>query len=354
MKQSQRLTPNQSRTDYWMRSVWFAGLHRILKAVAGFPHGLRARELNQLITENKLLRTRRGSAPAPTTLYHYRNTLLRLGALKRNGRMLCINVDDPDVYELLNQPTPNTADQSLCVGAIDSFAELVLRNPQCRSLFFDLFLPLDTGPTSVAAFRQSGSSVNWTRHNSVGTTHVMFRNDTTGRTATCRSPASIAAVLYGLRYWARDELKLIDEYSQRSNHSTVMFPVSLSGDTGPVVDSAVLQTVRYILSLRGSGEWTLFAVSDLIAQCCKERRLPIQVLFRAIDWMLSEWPNHTVLIPTSRALATLTATSAQRDALALRRFYKMLNGPYISHIRIHKDISTTPREEALNHGLRHP
>ena len=244
MKQSQRLTPNQSRTDYWMRSVWFAGLHRILKTVAGFPHGLRARELNQLVTENKLLRTRRGSTPAPTTLYHYRNTLLRLGALKRNGRMLYVNVDDPDVYELLNQPTPQTADQSLCVEAINSFAELVLRNLQCRSLFFDLFLPQDTGPTSVAAFRQSGSSVNWTRHDSVGAKHVMFRNETTGRTATCTSPASIAAVLYGLRYWARDELKLIDEYSQRSSHSTVMFPVSLSAATGPDVDSAVLQTVR--------------------------------------------------------------------------------------------------------------
>lgn len=353
MTQSQCLIGNQGRTDYWMRSVWFAGLHTILKAVAGFPHGLRAGELNRLVAENKIFLTRRSSPPAPTTLYHYRNTLLRLGALERNGRMLRVNADDPDVYKLLSQPTPHTADQSLCEGAIDPFAELVLRNPQCRSLFFDLFLPQESGPVSVAAFRQSGSSVNWIRRNSVGAKQVIFQNDTTGRTATCTSPASIAAVLYGLRYWARDELKLIDEYSQRSDGSTVMFPVSLSVATGADIDSAVLQTVRHILSLRGSGEWTLLAVSDLIARCCEENRLPIRVLFRAIDWMLSAWPNHSVPIATSRALATLTATSAQRDTLALRRFYKTLNGPYVSHIRIHKDIATAPRE-AIDHGPRHP
>ncbi len=350
MTQSQCPTRNHGRTDYWMRSVSFAGLHRILKAVAGFPCGLRVAELNRLVTGNKIFLTRRSSPPAPTTLYHYRNTLLQLGALERRGRMLRVNADDPDVYELLKQPTPDTAGHPLSDGAINPFAELVLRNPQCRSLFFDLFLPRRTDSVSVATFRQSGSSVNWVRRNSVGAKQVTFHNDTTGLGASCTSPVGIAAVLYGLRYWARDELRLIDEYSRRSDGSTVMFPVSLSVAAGAIIDSAVLQTVHHILSLRGPGEWTLFAVSDLIARCCEERRLPIRVLFRAIDWILNEWPNHTVPIPTSRALATLTATSAQKDALALRRFYKTSNGPYISHIRIHKEI-VAATQETLDHGL---
>ena len=343
MTQSQSLSQDQGQTDYWMRAVCFAGLHRILKAAAGFPNGLTAGELNRLVAEKKISLTRRSSPPAPTTLYHYRNTLLHLGALKRNGRMLQVNVDDPDVCGLLNQPTPGTADQSLCEGAIDPFAALVLRNRECRSLFFDLFMPSDGSAFPVAAFRQCGSSVKWTRRHSAGAKEVLLQNDTTGRTALCTSPASITAVLYGLRYWARDELKLIDEYSQRSDGGTVMFPASLPA-TGTVVDSAVRQTVRFILSLRGSNDWTLFAVSDLLTHCCQDQRLPIRVLFRAIDWLLREWPNHTALIPTSRALATLTATSPQKAALALRRFYKTSDGPYISHIRLHKDITATPME----------
>ena len=353
MTQSRRLTQNRGKTNYWMRSVWFAGLHRILKAVAGFPNGLRAGELNRLVADNKILLTRASSPPAPTTLYHHRNTLLQLGALERSGRMLRVNVNNPHVCELLRQPAPDSSGQSLCDGAVEAFAALVLTNRQCRSLFFELFMPSDTSPLSVPAFRQKGFPVKWTRHNRPGTTEILFQNDTTGRAAHCTTPASIAAVLYGLRYWARDQLKLIDEYSRRSDDSTIMFPISLSPSTGSGIDSAVLQTVQLILSLRSSGEWTLFAVSELITRCCENGRLPIRVLFRAIDWLLSEWPNHTAPVPTSRALATLTATSAQRDTLALRGFYKASTGPYISHIRLHKDITAIPTEAAY-HGSRHP
>ena len=352
MTQSPRFSQDHGQTDYWMRSVWFAGLHRILKAVAGLPNGLRAGDLNRLVTKQKLLLTRRSSAPAPTTLYHYRNTLLHLGALKRDGWILRVNVDDPDVCKLLDQPTPDDSDYSLSEDAIGPFASLVLSNPECRSLFFDLFMSSDANPVSVASFRQSGSTVIWTRRCSAGVKQVVFRNKTTGRKAHCTSPASTTAVLYGLRYWARDELRLIDEYSQRSDGDTVMFPVSLPVATGPTIDSAVFETVRRILSLRGSSEWTLFAVSDLVALCCEEHRFPIDILFRAINRTLSEWPHHTVAIATSRALATLTTTSPQRDALALRRFYKTPNGPYISHIRIHRDVAAIPTEIA-DHGSRH-
>lgn len=48
--------------------------------------------------------------------------------------------------------------------------------------------------------------------------------------------------------------------------------------------------------------------SNLIARCYK-KKLPISVLFGAINWLLKEWPNHILLIPISRVLATLTASS---------------------------------------------
>ena len=332
-----------------MRAISFAGLHRILKSVAEFPNGLRASEINQLVRENNISLNRRSTSPAPTTLYHYRNTLLRLRALKRDGRVLRVNYDNPTVCELLCQPVPARGNQVLCDAAKDLFAALVLKNEQCRSLFFDLFMPSDASSDSVSSFRQNGLPVNWTHHRSSKVREVVFQNSTTGRSARCASPASEAAILYGVRYWARGELGLIDEYCQRAGGSTIMFPLSHPEPLSAGVDSPVLQTVRLLLSLRTPGEWTLLSIFDLISRCCVALRQPRSVLFNAINWLLKEWPNHTVLIPTSRALATLTATSPQREDLELRRYYKASNGPYISHIRIHQEITIKSREVTKNH-----
>ncbi len=354
MMQPQRLSKDSlQQSEYWMRAISFAGLHRILKAVADFPNGLRASEINKLVQEKDISLTRRSSPPAPTTLYHYRNTLLHLRALKRDGRMLRVNYEDPDVYKLLRELVPAKGDQSLCDAAKDLFAALVLKNEQCRSLFFDLFMPSDASSDSVSSFRQNGVPVKWSRPRSSHAKEVILQNSTTGYTAYLTSHASVAAILYGVRYWARDELKLIDEYCQRSDGGTIMFPVFRPGPSVKGIDSAVLQTVRFVLSLRTPGEWTLFSVFDLIARCCEVHRQPISVLFGAIDWLLHEWPHHTVLIPTSRALATLTVTSPQRETLELRRYYKTSNGPYISHIRIHKDIIVEAKE-LTDHHARHP
>ena len=354
MMQPQRLSKDSlQQSEYWMRAISFAGLHRILKVVAGFPNGLRASEINKLVQENDISLTRRSSPPAPTTLYHYRNTLLHLRALKRDGRMLRVNYDDPDVCKLLHQQAPANGDQSLCDAARDPFAALVLKNEQCRTLFFDLFMPSDASSDSVSSFRQNGVPVKWARHRFASTREVIFQNNTTGCTARCMSSVSVTAILYGIRYWARDELGLIDEYCQQAGDDSIMFPLSHPEPFATGIDSPVPQTVRFLLSLRTPSEWTLLSVFDLIARCCVARRQPISVLFGAIDWLLQEWPNHTVLIPTSRALATLTATSPQRETLELRRYYKTSNGPYISHIRVHKDITVKPME-LTDHDARHP
>ena len=340
------------QNDYWMRAISFAGLHRLLNAVAGFPNGLRASEINELVGEKGIALNRRSSHPAPTTLYHYRNTLLQLRALTRDGRKLRVNDDNPDVRKLLGLTAPANGDHSLSYVARDPFAALVLKNEQCRSRFFNLFMRSDACFDSVSSFRQNGVPVTWIRHRSSQTSVVIFVNNTTGYTARCESPVSVAAILYGVRYWARDELGLIDEYCRQADGGTLMFPVSPPGPSAKRINSPVRQTAYFLLSLRSPSEWTRFSVLDLIARCCVARRQPISVLFNAIDWLLKEWPNHTVPIPTSRALATLTATSPQREALELRKYYKTSNGPYISHIRVHKDISVEPTEPT-DHDARH-
>ena len=341
MAQPQHLhKDNPQQSKYWMRAVSFAGLHRILKAVASSTkEEFTASEINNLVRERNISLTQRDSAPSPTTLYHYRNTLLHLHVLRRNGRMLRINKENPDVRKLIFQPAPTNNNQSLNDVARGRFAALVLNNEQCRSLFFDLFMPLGMKSDSVSNFRAMGLPVKWVRKHFDESKEVIFENEITGRRALCSSPVSVNAILYGLRYWARNELNLIDEYCQRSDGITVMFPIYQVNTSTTGINPAILETINFILSLRSSDEWTLFSISDLITNYCQNHRLPISVLFGAVQWLLKKWPHHTVLIPTSRALATLTATSPQRDILELRRYYKVPNGPYISHIRIHKDIT---------------
>ena len=338
-------TDSLKHSPYWMRTVSFVGLHRVLKMIADYPNGLRAAEINKLIRENGIPLTRRSTSPAPTTLYHYRNTLLRLNALRRDGQRLYVNEDDPDVYALLCQPAPANGDRLLSNVVRNLFASLVLKNQLCRTLFFDLFMPLNIKLDSVSSFQRNAVSVKWTRDSSGKSKAVVFQNSSTGRTIRYASPTSVAAILYGIRYWARDELKLIDEYCQKADGgSATMFPLSCLEPFAEGPDTPVMETVRFLLSLRKPGEWTLFSILDLIIHCCEMRRQPISVLSGAIDWLLREWPHHTILIPTSRALATLTAVSAQRENLELRSYYKIPNGPYVSHVRIHKDVIADPME----------
>lgn len=344
-------TDGLKHSPYWMRAISFVGLHRLLKAVADYPNGLRAAEVNKLVRENGIPLTRRGTPPAPTTLYHYRNTLLRLNALKRNGQRLYVNVDDPNVYAILRQPAPANGDRSLSNVVMNPFAALVLKNELCRKLFFDLFMPLNMELNSVASFWRNAVSVKWTRDSSGKSKDVVFQNGLTGRTIRYASPTSVAAILYGVRYWARDELKLIDEYCQKADGGTTMFPLFFPKPFAAGTDTPVMQTVRFLLSLRRPDEWTLFSILDLIIRCCEARRQPISVLSGAIDWLLQKWPHHTTLIPTSRALATLTAVSTQRENLELRSYYKIPNGPYVSHIRVHKDV-TADSMEVIDHHVR--
>ncbi len=337
---------------YWMRAVSFAGLHRLLRAVAKTSGGLRAREINALVLDRQVTLTPRTSSPKPTTLYHYRNTLVRLGVLARYGLRLRPNLDDPDVLALLDEAAPADG-PAVSNAAREHFAALVLRNPDCRALFFDLFMPSGRRCDSVTDFRKHGAPLTWTRRRSDGHAAIAFRNHATGRTTDHPSRAGASAVLYGLRYWARDELALVDEYSTRSIDRTTLFPVSRPASSPAEHQAAILHAVRFLLSLRPRhrrGEWTMLSVSDLIVEYCETHRQPRSVLFGAIHWLQREWPGHTSLVPTPLRLATIAASSPQQERLALRRYYKPEGGPYVSHIRFHQDVTPDAPRAGRHHA----
>ena len=332
-----------SPSVYWMRSVSFAGLHRILHLVADSPlNALRPAEIDTLVRERGMINTFRGTRPARTTVYHYRNTLLRLRMLRRDGAALCVNNHDSDVKALVTIPCADAGSRDLPFAAWDHFASLILRNHQCRSLFFDLFMPLGEKRYSLPRYRKAATPVTWRRSAEKGASRILFHNEDTGRIFRCMTPVSLTAIPYGLRYWARDEVKLVDEYFRGSDGATVMFPVSR-----PSTASALLTTIRWLLARRGRKEWKSLSISDAIVRYCTEQKLPRRVLFDAITRLRRRWPHHVVLIPTSPSLATVAALSPKADDLALRNYYKASDGRYISHIRIHQDVTWSNGEDDL-------
>jgi hypothetical protein len=323
--------PTRSSEQFWMRSVSFVGLHRVLLAIANFPKGLTPVELNSLIKSTKIYETRKGVSPAPTTLYHCRNTLLKLNAILRDGPRLVVNNQNDHVKRLLAQNA--YGGEKLDKISRDAFAELVLQNPDCQRWFFNLFIPKGWS-YDVRRFRLNGCSVIWSRtQNSKSRSSVVLRSTVNECMIHFKSASEINAVLYGLRYWARDELQLIDEFF-RDNRGSIMYPILVEHSV-----ETISEIVDEVISRCCDDEWTTLSVLDMVEFFGEQRRRPVGLVLDAVRKMAAQYSGQVVLIPTSRSFAALTAgLNKQRQELNLRSYLRDSHGRYISHIRIHKSI----------------
>jgi hypothetical protein len=317
----------------WMRPVSFGSLLRTLVIVGEHPNGLRATELDILALQrgvharpnDRSGRDRR--APSRTTLYHYRNTLIKLGAVCSSRGHLIANRDNPYVVGLLNE----SADAGLTAMGKELWASLVLQNETCALWFFRLFGVDALRIRSAAMFRASATAVIWNAKPGSGS-RVVTLTSGCGDSVALRSPSEVKGVLYGVRYWARDELQLVDEYF-REDRGNILYPVQTAIGVDP------RQIASEIVGLgEKSGEWAVIGVTDLIAELGESRRYPLWAIFAGIRWLLEMHGDAVVPIATSRRMATLTAASPVREELELRRYYRDAQSRYISHIRLHESV----------------
>ena len=320
---------------YWMRGVSFATLHRVICAFARSKAPVRSRDISAFVVDD--LGRVSGVKASATTIYRYRSTLHRLGLMSRRGRLWRVELDDPLVHNLV-EPHPGQSD-ALVEQAIVPFAEAVVRQSDCRELLLDLFMPDDCSTLDYHTFSSQSAPLAWRHVRKGGRSRLEVWNRHTGRSRCYDQEQAVLSVLYGIRYWMRHELGVVDEYAELGENAAIMFAVAPVSKGARLWNAQVLEAVQFVLATRTGSQWTTLEVSDLIRRFCIERRRPREVLFAALDWLCQNRSNSVVLIPTPAAVATLSASSDGREHLELSRYYHDARGRLIGDVKVHADAS---------------
>lgn len=313
-----------------MRAASFVGLRDLIGLVAEHPEGLRAHEIETAVKQRQLFLTRRGRVPSRTTIYHYRNILLHLGVLVRQDRLYRVDRDHSIVRRLMPILSPGLP--GLSDGERLLFAELVVNNADCRRLFFDLFLPGEHA-YGLDDLLASTWHVAWSAESEAEFRRIRLRTLEDACTEQWLSTEDqVQAILYGVRYWARDELLLLDELFLE-DLGGVMYAIRARM---PVPDPEVVRA--FLATIDTTDAWTTLAVRDAIYDWGPFCHAPISRIHETLRAIHRIYPEYLVFIPTSEAFATITAASWAAEEYQLRGYLKDEQGRYISHLRVHRKL----------------
>jgi len=318
-----------------MRAASFVALRDLVGLMAEHPHGLRAKDIERLAQEERGLRTRKGRIPSRTTVYHYRNILFHLEVLTRQRQRYVLNQENPTVHTLLKVISPGSA--TLSSDERRLFSRLVVSNDDCRRHFLDLFVPKkDT--YGLDDFIFSGQRVAWQNYSGSEGRRVRLHNlDTRGKERWLCTENEFQAILYGVRYWARNELRFLDELFLE-DRGGVMFPVKPIGPVpAPEIVAALLE------ALNGVKEWTVFSIREVIYEWGPRYHIPLERIFHTLLALHGQYSEYIVLIPTAEAFAAITATSPAAEDYQLRSYLRDSKGRYISHFRVHSKLKEALR-----------
>ncbi len=329
----------------WMQSTQFAGLARILHLFRTDGTDLRAKELNERIIRSGIYETRRGATPSATTLYHCRNILFRIGALIRVAGRYRL-AERPEVHAVLSNTHPGVSE--LNWEARDAFADLVLQNDDCQARFFSLFAAQGRLVTA-ADFRSSAVPVSWRPTLSKGGRYRLgvaleSIEEAPGQPTLPTRPMTlegsrrreISSILYGVRYWALNELRLIDECFDLGRGS-VMFSIKAEDEAA----AAELIRDEITEALLDGGVWKTFSLQSLVDRHCIKGRRPVGALHLAIKKLAASHPGKVVLIPSAESFATntLSSTFPATRRHELKSYYRDSSERLISHVRLHSSIA---------------
>ena len=344
--------------NLWMRWVNFQALREILLLIEATPAKLRAADLARLATEERILVDRNGRPLGPSSHYHHRRTLERLGlVVKRDGRY---SLD----YELpeANALTTDTAfGRELSIAEKEAFSNVILRNQDCRDVFFKYFVQseamiedlnefialaqpiemnviqrrIDSSPRSPQGALRSADTKEYLRQVSI---RPRDKPDW------CALPGTnaIQAIHFGLKSWCVDQLGFLD-VMYRADGIYTMYPKRLD-QLLPTHELA-----SRMLDLLGfEGEWTTVRVGDFALNVGIKQRISVEQAKSILTSWMNNYPDVVAGIPTSERFVAGGLSKGQRG-MALKSFLLGRGGAYVSHLRIHHSLIQRIRQGVSGH-----
>ena len=344
--------------NLWMRWVNFQALREILLLVEANSAKLRAADLVRLTTEERILIGRNGQTLGPSSHYHHRRTLERLGlVVKRDGRY-ALNEQLAETRAL----TAQTAfGKKLDDCEKEAFSNVVLRNEDCRNVFFQKFIKHETLIEDVKEFtaraqpiemsvgqRQVSphhSSREVTLHNSgvrEQEKQVAIRPVGTQEWSVLSGINAIQAIHFGLRAWCVDQLSFLDGI-YRTGAVYTIYPRQIM-QLLPTRELAF----RMVDSLSFENEWTTVRVGDFALKMGIEHQVAIEQTKSVLQTWTKNYPDVVAGIPTNERFITGGLANGQRR-IVLKGFLLERGGAYVSHLRIHQSLQHRVKREVRSH-----
>lgn len=328
-----------------MRWVDFRALRDLLVLVSTHPDGLRAGELEQLATDERVLIRRDGRPYAKSTHYHHRRTLERLGLLAKEGRHLVLNLGDPGINALVESARLR---QSLTSSEKEAFANAVLRDKDCHDAFFGSFLRTREPALAVTKFVEQANPVDIVVRSGGGP-----RGDTGGdrrcsggdvssrrveiRPADCAEWSvlsgadAIQAIHFGLRSWCVDQLGFLDIVYRADGAYTVFPRHIVSQMTDQDLAGAMFGNLEF------ADDWATIRVPDFVLATGIRQRVSVEQVKGVLTMWLTSHPDLVAGVPTRVQFIT-AGLSDRQHVLALKGYLRSASGAYLSHVRIHKTL----------------
>ena len=343
--------------NLWMRWVNFRALRDILLLVKAKPGQLRATDLVRLTSEGKIMIGRKGQDLGPSSHYHHRRTLERLGLLVKQDHRYALN-------EQLMEAKILTTQQSLGTTLVDqekqAFSNVILRNQDCSDVFFQHFAESDivirdvndfierASPVEMRIFQGHASphqsSVKMTLESSDVPIHekqVAIRAVGTREWSVLSGINAVQAIHFGLRTWCVDQLSFLDGLYRADGVYTI-YPkwITQSLTTHELA-------LEMLDSLNFESEWTTVRVGDFALQMGIEQRASIEQTKGVLASWMKHYPDVVAGIATSERFITGGLSDGQRG-LVLKGFLLEGGGAYVSHLRIHRNLHQRIRRSVVH------
>ena len=343
--------------NLWMRWVSFQALRELLLIVKACPSKLRAIDLARVATEEGILLNRDRKALGPSTHYHHRRTLERLGFLLRLDGRYVLNEEMSEARGLTEREGFGEAMNEVEKAA---FANVILRNRDCHDAFFHTFLQPGPPVRNVGEFLEQGrpiemrvSSGETTSASACGPAQnsharqamITIRSSWTRMYNEFAGENARQAIHFGIRSWCVDQLDFMDSLYHVDTEYTIYPKSIVTCVTNQELEIEMLDALRF------DGEWAIVRVGDFALDIGIRLRVAVEQVESVLQSWLDRYRDVVAGIATRERLIAGGLTRHQRN-LVLKGFLQEKSGAYVSHLQIHRSLRKKISEEVRSDAHR--